>query len=75
MADKGGTQTVNAGDITATVVVALTLPAEVGVEPGWNAGDVWVVPASKTAAQFVVNWANPVPVGGSSFDWGALDAA
>jgi hypothetical protein len=75
VADKGGTQNVLAGAVSAAVVVALTLPAEVSVEPGWNAGDVWVVPASKTAAGFTANWANPVPAGGSSFDWGALDAA
>jgi hypothetical protein len=71
---KGATQAVLVGVVSATVVNPFTAPYEIGVTPGW-ATDTFVVPASKTAAQFIVQFTVPAPAGGSSFDWGVLDSA
>lgn len=66
MSILGATATIAAGAVTATVTGAFASTYQVSIAPGWVT-DYDVV--SKTATQFVVNFAVPAPAGGSTFDW------
>jgi hypothetical protein len=69
---KGATQAIGAGVATANVVGVFSGTYQVGISPGWVTGyDV----TAKTAAGFTVNFANPAPAGGSTFDWLVNDTA
>src|SRR5262245_30225165 len=63
---QGVTQAIGAGLSQATVVGTFPATYEVGLAPGWVTA--WRV-TSKTAAGFTIDFANPAPAGGSTFDW------
>jgi hypothetical protein len=69
-----GTQAINAGDITATVVGTFTVPPyQAGtLSTGWN---TTVVANTKTPSSFLLTFGTPAPPGGSTFDWEVITPA
>src|SRR5438552_15241572 len=65
---QGASQAVLAGTVQMVVVGTFPATYQVGISTGWVTA--WRVTA-KTAASFIVDFAVPAPLGGSSFDWTA----